>query len=218
MVRRPDSDVPDEESGDTVVLPWWQNPVNFIALGLAALILGIGIGFMIGHNDATPDSNQVDIGFLQDMRYHHDQAVQISYHYLTRTADQNPRIALLAEEILLGQQLESGRMIQLLRDFGATEANDTGTAMDWMGMAVPIEQMTGLASDDELQAYAAASGVEAAKEFANLMIAHHEGGIHMADYVIDHGANGTVKKMAESMVKGQTAEVAELKNILAELD
>ena len=207
----------EEASDDPVVLPWWQNPLNFVALGVAALILGIGIGFMVGHNDATPDSNQVDIGFLQDMRYHHDQAVQISYHYLTKTSDSNPRIALLAEEILLGQQLESGRMIQLLRDFGAAEANDTGTAMDWMGMAVPVEQMTGLATDEELQAFAAASGVEAARYFADLMIAHHEGGIHMAEYVIENGANDDVKKMAEAMVKGQSAEVAELTAVLSEL-
>jgi uncharacterized protein (DUF305 family) len=208
----------NESSDEEIVLPWWQNPVNFVAIGLASLILGTGIGYMIGHNNATPDSNRVDIGFLQDMRYHHDQAVQIAYHYLTRTEDPHPRITILAEEILFGQQLESGRMVQFLRDFGAAEVNDTGTAMAWMGMAVPVDEMTGLATDDELQRFAAASGDEAAREFATLMIAHHEGGIHMAEYVIDNGENDDVRKMAESMVKGQSAEVAELEALLEELD
>ena len=205
---------PDQSHDEVIVLPWWQNPLNFIALGLATLILGVGIGYAVGHGAATPDSNSVDIGFLQDMRYHHDQAVQIAYHYITKTDDPNPRIELIAEEILLGQQLENGRMIQMLRDFHASEANDTGTAMAWMGMAVPIEQMTGLATDDELQAFAAAAGDEAAREFATLMIAHHQGGIHMAEYVIENGANPDVRSMAQSMVKGQTAEVAELQAII----
>ena len=206
-----------EASDEEIVLPWWQNPLNFVALGLAALILGSGIGYLIGHNNATPDSNRVDIGFLQDMRYHHDQAVQISYHYLTRTDDPNPRVTVLAEEILLGQQLENGRMVQFLRDFGASEANDSGTAMGWMGMSMPIEEMTGLATEAELDAFAASSGDDAARQFATLMIAHHEGGIHMAEYVIENGRNEDVRAMAESMMKGQSAEVAELETLLSEL-
>lgn len=206
-----------ELADDDVVLPWWQNRLNFVALGLATLILGVGIGFAVGHDAATPDHNAVDIGFLQDMRYHHDQAVQIAFHYLTKTVDPNPRIALLSEEILLGQQIENGRMIQMLRTFNASEANDTGTAMTWMGMPVPIDQMTGLATDEELQAFAGAVGDEAAREFATIMIAHHEGGIHMAEYVIEHGANPDVESMARSMVTGQSAEVAELKALLAGL-
>ena len=125
------------------VLPWWQNPLNFIALGLAMLILGTGIGYFLGDSSATPDKNQVDIGFLQDMRYHHDQAVQMAYYYRTSVADSLPRLDMIAEEILLSQQLESGRMVQLLRSFHENEANDTGTAMGWMGMAMPIEQMDG---------------------------------------------------------------------------
>lgn len=213
-----DASSPDQSHDQVTVLPWWQNPLNFIALGLATLILGGGIGYAVGHGAATPDNNAVDIGFLQDMRYHHDQAVQIAYHYITKTEDPNPRIALLAEEILLGQQLENGRMVQMLRDFNATEANDTGTSMTWMGMAVPTEQMTGLATDEELQAFAAASGDEAVREFATLMIAHHEGGIHMAEYVIEHGASPAVRSMAQSMVKGQTSEVAELQAILDGLE
>ncbi|MSV93632.1 MAG: hypothetical protein F2860_04140, partial [Actinobacteria bacterium] len=31
------------------VLPWWQNPLNFIALGVAMLIFGVGIGYYAGH-------------------------------------------------------------------------------------------------------------------------------------------------------------------------
>ena len=202
---------------EVTVLPWWQNPLNFIALGLSMLILGAGIGYYLGDSSATPDKNKVDIGFLQDMRYHHDQAVQMAYYYRTSVADSLPRLDMIAEEILLSQQLESGRMVQLLRSFGEIEANDTGTAMGWMGHAMPIDEMDGLASQAELDSLAAATGDEASKIFATLMINHHNGGIAMAKYAIENASNNDVINMAKSMVKGQQAEVSELQAILASL-
>ncbi len=202
---------------EVTVLPWWQNPLNFIALGLSMLILGAGIGYYLGDSSATPDKNKVDIGFLQDMRYHHDQAVQMAYYYRTSVADSLPRLDMISEEILLSQQLESGRMVQLLRSFGEIEANDTGTAMGWMGHAMPIDEMDGLASQAELDSLAAATGDEASKIFATLMINHHNGGIAMAKYAIENASNNDVINMAKSMVKGQQAEVGELQAILDSL-
>ena len=37
-----------------------------------------------------------------------------------------------------------------LRTWGLPEANESGTGMAWMGMAVPIDRMPGMASDDEM--------------------------------------------------------------------
>ena len=200
-----------------MVLPWWQNPLNFIALGLSMLILGAGIGYYFGDSAATPDQNKVDVGFLQDMRYHHDQAVQMAYYYRTSVTDPLPRLNMIAEEILLSQQLENGRMVQLLRSFNAIEANDTGTAMTWIGHAMPINEMDGLASQAELDSLAAATGDEASKIFATLMINHHKGGIAMANYAIEHASNKDVINLAKSMIKGQQAEVGELQAIVDSL-
>ena len=200
-----------------MVLPWWQNPLNFIALGLSMLILGAGIGYYFGDSAATPDQNKVDVGFLQDMRYHHDQAVQMAYYYRTSVTDPLPRLNMIAEEILLSQQLENGRMVQLLSSFNSIEANDTGTAMTWIGHAMPINEMDGLASQAELDSLAAATGDEASKIFATLMINHHKGGIAMANYAIEHASNKDVINMAKSMIKGQQAEVGELQAIVDSL-
>ena len=52
-----------------------------IVVGLA--ILCGGLGWLIGNNRATPDPNSVDIGFLQDMRTHHEQAVTMGLYYLS---------------------------------------------------------------------------------------------------------------------------------------
>jgi uncharacterized protein (DUF305 family) len=211
------SDETPNIDNDFTVLPWWQNPLNFIALGLSMLILGAGIGYYFGDSSATPKTNKVDIGFLQDMRYHHDQAVQMAYFYQTSVSDPHPRLNIIAEEILLSQQLENGRMVQLLRSFREVEANDTGTAMAWMGHAMPIDEMDGLASQSELDSLAAASGDDASRIFATLMIKHHNGGVAMANYAIEYGSNSDVINMAKSMVTGQQAEVSQLQAILDSL-
>ncbi|MGA1649272.1 MAG: hypothetical protein ACO39Y_07705, partial [Ilumatobacteraceae bacterium] len=65
----------DNDRDEVLVLPWWQNPLNFIALGLASLILGVGIGYFVGNRNASVSYNAADVGFLQDMRYHPEQAV-----------------------------------------------------------------------------------------------------------------------------------------------
>lgn len=209
--------IDSHDSATIEVRPWWQNPLNFVALGLAMLILGGGIGYYVGDTSARPDHSAVDEGFLQDMRYHHDQAVDMALHYLTKTVDPHPRLLLIAQEILLSQQIETGRMIQFLRSFRASEVNDTGTSMGWMGHSMPIDEMDGLASQEDLDAFAQATGTEAARIFATLMIDHHLGGIHMAEYAAANAANADVRKMAQSMITGQEAEVAEMRRILDSL-
>lgn len=218
MTDRPSLTPVEDDSDDVELRPWWQNPLNFIALGVAMLILGVGIGYYVGHSAASPEHNAVDEGFLQDMRYHHDQAVDMSYHFLTKTQDPDQRLIVIAQEILLSQQLESGRMIQLLRSFRASEANDTGFAMGWMGHAMPIDEMDGLASQEQLDEFARASGEEASRIFATLMLAHHQGGIAMAEYAVTHASNNDVRKMAQSMITGQQGEVDELTRILDSLE
>ena len=207
-----------QDSDESVeVRPWWQNPLNFVAIAVAGLVLGVGIGYFAGDSLATPDVNEVDEGFLQDMRYHHDQAVQMAYFYLTEVDEPHPRLSMLAEEILLSQQMEAGRMVQMLRNFGLSEVNDTGVAMGWMGHEMPIDEMDGLASQEQLDEFAAATGDEASRIFAELMIEHHRGGVHMAEYAVDRADNSAVRSFAQSMIRGQSAEITELQTVFDEL-
>ncbi|MFN5605896.1 MAG: DUF305 domain-containing protein [Actinomycetes bacterium] len=207
-----------QDSDESVeVRPWWQNPLNFVAIAVAGLVLGVGIGYFAGDSLATPDVNEVDEGFLQDMRYHHDQAVQMAYFFLTEVDEPHPRLSMLAEEILLSQQMEAGRMVQMLRNFGLSEVNDTGVAMGWMGHEMPIDEMDGLASQEQLDEFAAATGDEASRIFAELMIEHHRGGVHMAEYAVDRADNSAVRSFAQSMIRGQSAEITELQTVVDEL-
>ena len=111
--------------------------------------------------------------------------------------DTDPGLRTVAREIVRGQSIEVGRMIQLLRSFGETEVNETDTAMVWMGMVAGIDSMPGMASDDELDRLGRLDGREADELFVELMSAHHVGGIEMAQFAVANADNDEVITMAE---------------------
>ncbi len=201
------------EPEDDVVLPWWQNPWNLVSVLLAAVLLSTGAGFVAGERNATPHPNNVDTGYLQDMRTHHEQAVEMSLIYVAKS-NTNATLHTIAKEVAFGQAVDIGRMIQLLRDNGKSEANESGTAMTWMDHPVPLDRMPGLATEKDLESLISSSGSEADRVYATLMIAHHEGGVHMADYAAAHAALGEVRDMAAATSKSQQGEIDELRRLL----
>ncbi|MGZ4701101.1 MAG: DUF305 domain-containing protein [Ilumatobacteraceae bacterium] len=205
-------DAPDDDD-DTVKLPWWQSKLNLAVVAMAIAVLCGGFGWLIGNNRAMPDPNTTDLGFLQDMRTHHEQAVYLSLYYLSDSGT-NPNLRDIAREIVFGQGIEIGRMIEMLREFGANETNETDTAMRWMNEPTPIDRMPGLASDADINKLLASSGADADKLFVALMIAHHQGGIHMAQYAVDHANVPEVRRFATSMVAGQTGEINEMRALV----
>lgn len=196
------------------VLPWWQSPLNLALVLLTAVVLALGAGYVIGNNRALPDPGPTDIGFLQDMRVHHEQAVQMALIYLDRP-DTAPALQTTAREIVVGQNMEIGRMIQLLRGFGASEVNETDVAMAWMDEPVSLDRMPGLATEADIDALRRAVGAEADEVFVTLMTAHHQGGVHMAEHAADHAAVGEVGDMARAMALVQTEEIEEMATLLA---
>jgi len=206
--------VSDERIGQAATLPWWHSWLNLAVMALAITVLSAGIGYVVGNNRALPDPNAVDTGFLQDMRFHHEQAVQMSLLYIN-TLGSDPDLRTIAREIIIGQNIEIGRMIQLLRDYGMPEANETDLAMGWMQEPVALDRMPGLATEDNMQQLRRSSGAQADAIFATLMSAHHQGGIHMAEYAQAHAATPEVRLMAEQMAGSQREEVAELAQLLA---
>ena len=121
----------EPETPEAEVLPWYHSALNLVALVAAVAVLAAGIGWVVGNNRALPDPDATDIGFLQDMRYHHEQAVQMALLYLD-DPDRDANLTTIAREIVVGQNIEIGRFIQLLRDWGESEVNETDLAMAWM--------------------------------------------------------------------------------------
>jgi uncharacterized protein (DUF305 family) len=196
-------------------LPWWRSKLNLAVLAVAIAVLCGGLGLMIGNNRAIPDPNSVDVGFLQDMRTHHEQAVYLGLYYL-QDDDTNPALRDIAREIVFGQSIEIGRMIQLLRQFGEPDANQTDTSMAWMNEPTPADRMPGLATDADIDNLLASSGTQADVLFVQLMVAHHQGGLHMAEYAAAHANVNEVKQFAASMVGSQQSEIAEMQALVAQ--
>jgi uncharacterized protein (DUF305 family) len=198
---------------DTIVLPWWQNPINIVVMVVTAALLAGMVGWMVGDSANRRNANAVDVGFLQDMREHHEQAVEISFLYLSLD-DTNPGMRVVARSITFGQGIEIGRMIQMLRDFGESEVNEGDTSMEWMGHSMPLGEMPGMATDAELDQLGAATGAEADSLFVELMVRHHEGGIEMADFAAANAADDEVQAMAASIATGQREEITELERLI----
>lgn len=200
-------------------MPWWRSPLNVTLLAVILVVAGFALGTFLPRGDDPTVHNQVDSGFLQDMRIHHEQAITMAIVYRgIAAADREPldsTLRTIALEIHMSQGVEVGRIVQLLRLFGEAETNESGQVMAWMGHAMPMDKMPGLASDADLDRLHAARGAEADRLFATLMIAHHEGGVDMARYAAERAENPEVRALARSMVKGQTGEIDELRSILS---
>jgi uncharacterized protein (DUF305 family) len=185
--------------------PWWAIAIFVVALcGLAGLV-----GWRIADARATshPARDSVDVGFTTDMTRHHQQALTMALDYVRNGDD--PLLLQIAREIVTYQAQEIGVMNTLLTDWDQTGVDDP-KAMAWMGTPVPRDAMPGLATKAQLDQLAAARGSELNDLFTRLMIEHHAGGIHMADYAAIHGEEDATRFWAASMADGQRGEVSEL--------
>ena len=201
------------EPDDTIVLPWWQNPFNIAVMVVTAALLAGMVGWMVGDSANRRNASAVEVGFLQDMREHHEQAVEISFLYLSLD-ETNTSLRVVARSITFGQGIEIGRMIQMLRDFGESEVNEGDTSMEWMGHSMPLGEMPGMATDAELDQLGETAGAEADGLFVELMVRHHEGGIEMADYAAANAADDEVQAMAASIADAQRDEITELERLI----
>jgi uncharacterized protein (DUF305 family) len=200
-----------EDSG--VVLPWWQHPLNILTLLVATALVAGMVGWLISNETSDRDGGEVEVGFLQDMRAHHDQAVTMGYAYLDRP-DTAPGLRAVARSIVLGQGIEIGRMIEMLRQLEAEEIPPTDDAMGWMGMTpVPYQQMPGMATEDQLTELAASEGAAADQLFIELMTNHHRGALHMADFAANEAESADVRQLAETIYSSQLDEIGELERL-----
>ena len=182
----------------------------WVLLLVVALAFAGGVGWRIGRaqGEATvPGHSSVDVGFFQDMSTHHNQAVGMAMTYLANGTV--PLLRQIAGEIVTYQSSEIGVMGEYLTRWHQA-GTEGSTAMGWMGMRTPRDQMTGMATTQELAALGAASGADLDQLFTRLMIDHHVGGVHMAEYAAKHATTPEVKRWAISMADGQRGEIAEL--------
>jgi uncharacterized protein (DUF305 family) len=198
---------------------------------LVVLIVGAVAGMLIttaiGGKAETPDATSVDVGFSQDMRIHHMQAITMAGVERDRTTD--PELHSLAFDIESTQLSQSGEMAGWLTVWGQPELPEIGKGyMAWMGGAGHTHgsittspdgtaTMPGMATTEELNRFRTmAPGPESDVYFLQLMLRHHQGALPMAQYAADHASQGYVRDLGSKMVTGQSAEVTLMTQMLAE--
>ncbi len=180
---------------------------RLVVLLVAVAFLAGAVGWAVSERGRDPLSS-TDVGFLQDMGYHHEQAVQMSLLLLAKD-DVDEGLQSYAQEILVGQRYEQGLFNAILDRFGyASTPGDE--AMGWIGTPMPPDRMEGLATETQMEELREVDGTEAEALWIALMTEHHLGGLHMADWEARHGADKASSNIARAMVAAQRSEVIDL--------
>jgi uncharacterized protein (DUF305 family) len=203
-----DDDEPDRFGGG-----WGAGKVA--VFGVVVALVGMLAGYVVSRPDA-PGATSVDVGFVQDMIDHHDQAVLMG-EAMAIKPDIDPQVRGYAQEVVRDQRWEVGVMDAWLQEWGRQRGAPDRDVMGWMDMPVPLAQMPGLQSEAAMDQLRDASGLEADRLFLEMMTDHHQGGIHRAAYAATHASQKKVRELAQVMVTAQTSEVRAYQAAMARL-
>lgn len=160
-------------------------------------------------NTSDEGHDAADVAFAQQMVPHHEQAVEMARLALDAERGASARVQDLAERIQQAQGPEIASMKGWLEGWGEDvshghgghEGHDTGS-------------MTGMMSEGQMQELERASGDTFDRLWLQMMIAHHQGAITMAETEIADGQDSRAKALARAIIDAQTAEINEMKGLL----
>jgi uncharacterized protein (DUF305 family) len=162
---------------------------------------------------AEADHNDADVAFASGMIPHHESAITMAQMAQAQAAD--PRVKDLAARIEAAQTPEIETMSGWLADWGAAASSsatdDSMGGMDHGGMD------DGSMGEMDTGALAAMSGAEFDRMFLTMMIEHHRSAVQMAETEAADGQNPDAIALAESIRDSQTAEIAEMEQLLTEV-
>ncbi len=183
-----------------------------IAARLSVMIAVAALA-LTGCSDSTPEKsadgfNDADVAFATQMIPHHQQALMMVVMTEGRRLD--PEFEKLTQDIKAAQTPEIELMAGWLEDWGQDPADHSGHGMDGTGM----DQMPGMMSNDDLSRLNE-SGLDSFEDhWLELMIAHHEGAIEMAEDEIAEGESQAAIDLAESIATSQAAEIVTMEAML----
>lgn len=213
-----------------------RRPVSrALVIAIVALFLAVGCGgWLLGTlrpNTGYPANNSSEAGFARDMQTHHQQAVELSM--IIRDRSTNEAVRTFAYDIALTQQQQSGQMFAWLNLWGLPQTSSQAP-MAWMATrtldgtdphavhgTAPAQAHTmasmGMASAQDIARLTRSSGTEADKLYLTLMIAHHKGGVAMAQALLPRSTDPLVTGFANKVITSQESEITALTALLDSL-
>ncbi len=161
---------------------------------------------------ATPTSatgekasfNDADVSFAQGMIPHHEQAVEMADLAL------NPAREAGAEVIDLATRVKAAQDPEIKQMTGWLEAWDQPMEMSEGDMG----SMEGTMSEEDMAALAAASGTDFDRMWLEMMTAHHQGAVKMAETEQTAGMDPDAIDLAGQIIAAQQAEIEEMRGLL----
>lgn len=179
--------------------------------------------------DLIQKPSEVDIGFVQSMSQHHDQAITMA-----QIAEQKggPWVRQFARGIVLKQLSEMGLIAGWLGVW-KTPMRPSDNTMSWLEKGknpnAPIDAlylqqcratpglMPGMFTLEQMNELRKMEGTQFDYRFLQMMIEHHQGGIPMATFALNNGESHLVKSMAKSIVREQSIEIGVMSKVMKSL-
>ena len=176
--------------------------------------------------------NRADVAFVTGMIPHHQEAVEMSDLILAQpvsAAGSNAEVRALAQQIADAQAPEVEQMKTWVKDWGMedTATDDGGMNMgggemdghemdgaDMSGADAGGAAMNGMMTEAQMNELSQATGAELNQLYLELMIAHHEGAIGMAQTELKEGKNPGALKLAQGVIDTQQAEIEQMQALL----
>ena len=177
--------------------------------------------------------NRADVAFVTGMIPHHQEALEMSDLILAQpvsAAGSNAEVRALAQQIADAQAPEVELMETWLKGWGMgsdTVTDDGGMNMgggekDGHDMSVHSSdggemdagEMNGMMTESQMNELSQATVAELDQLYLELMIAHHEGAIEMAQTELKDGRNPAALKLAQEIIDTQQAEIKQMQALL----
>lgn len=188
-----------------------QLVVALVAVVVTVVVFAL-VGAIVALWPPTPGEDSVDAGFARDMAVHHTQAVEMAEIIRQRTTDDE--LGYLATDIVLTQQVQIGMMGGWLDVWGLRRTRTGVQPMAWAGMSMG-PAMPGMASRKGVSSLRTAPIERAERKFLELMIAHHRGGVHMAEAALQFDLAPVSRQLASSITTTQKSEIKVMTAMIA---
>lgn len=162
-----------------------------------ALVAVFSVAVIACGDSATVESDPgVDRAFATGMVPHHEAAVEMAK--MAKSRAEHKEISQLADDIIRAQNAEIKTLRTLDKKLAAdgVEVADVGMTDEMMGMDGDMSMLDSAEDFD--------------REFIDMMVAHHQGAIHMARIELERGTDPALKKLAQDVVDAQSREIEQM--------
>ncbi|MGI5214317.1 DUF305 domain-containing protein [Plantactinospora sp. CA-290183] len=153
-----------------------------------------------------PTYNSADVRFALMMIPHHGQALEMTRLVPERAGSAG--VIAVADRIRASQQPEVEIFNSWLRDRGLATDPDRPSGHDH-GV------MHGMQSPEAISGLTAATGTAFDRMFIQMMTAHHQGAIQMAQEVLVNGIDRQLRELARNIAFEQAVEIDRMRDVLA---